>query len=39
VQTNNLGTNWVNVAGSDFTNLVPLNTTNDSVFFRLMRPY
>jgi hypothetical protein len=38
-QTNNLGTNWVNVAGSDFTNLVPLNTTNDSVFFRLMRPY
>jgi hypothetical protein len=44
-QTNNLtaglGTNWVNVTGSDQTNqmTVPLNSTNGSVFFRLVRPY
>lgn len=44
-QTNNLatglGTNWVNMTGSDQTNQLkmPLNSTNGSVFFRLMRPY
>jgi hypothetical protein len=44
-QTNNLasglGTNWVNVAGSDQTNQVPVpvSTTNGAVFFRLVRPY
>ena len=39
-QTNSLGTNWVNVAGSAQTNLVamPLNTTNGAVFFRLVGP-
>ncbi len=44
-QTNNLtrglGTNWVNVPTSIQTNqmTVPLNSTNGSVFFRLVRPY
>jgi hypothetical protein len=40
-QTNGLGTNWVNMPGSDQTNqmTVPLNSTNGSVFFRLVRPY
>jgi fibronectin type 3 domain-containing protein len=44
-QTNNLGsglgTNWINVTGSDQTNqlTVPLNSTNGAVFFRLVRPY
>ena len=44
-QTNNLAvglsTNWVNVAGSTQTNqiLLPLNTVNGTVFFRLVRPY
>ena len=44
-QTNNLavglGTNWVNVSNSTQTNQVtmPANTTNGSVFFRLVRPY
>ncbi len=40
-QTNGLGTNWVNMPGSDQTNqmTVPLNSTNCSVFFRLVRPY
>ena len=40
-QTNGLGTNWVNMPGSDQTNqmTVPLNSTNGSVFFRLLRPY
>jgi hypothetical protein len=44
-QTNNLisglGTNWINVASSDQTNqfTVPLNSTDGSVFFRLVRPY
>ena len=44
-QTNNLtsglGTNWVNVPASMQTNqmTVPLNSTNGSVFFRLVRPY
>ena len=35
-----LGTNWVNVPGSDQTNLlaVPLDLANGSVFFRLVRP-
>ncbi len=39
-QTNSLGTNWVNVAGSTQTNLVTmlLNTTNGAVFFRLVWP-
>jgi hypothetical protein len=39
--TSGLGTNWVNVASSTQTNqmTVPLNSTNDSVFFRLVRPY
>jgi len=44
-QTNNLtsglGTNWVNLPASMQTNQmsVPLNATNGSVFFRLVRPY
>jgi alpha-L-arabinofuranosidase len=40
-QTNDLGTNWVNVPASMQTNqmTVPLNSTNGSVFFRLVRPY
>ena len=40
-QTNNLGTNWVNVPASMQTNqmTVPLDSTNGSVFFRLVRPY
>jgi hypothetical protein len=35
-----LGTNWVNVPGSDQTNLlvVPIDLANGSVFFRLVRP-
>jgi cellulose 1,4-beta-cellobiosidase len=39
--TSGLGTNWVNVTSSDQTNqlTVPLNSTNGSVFFRLVRPY
>ena len=39
--TTGLGTNWVNMTGSDQTNqmTVPLNSTNGSVFFRLVRPY
>ena len=34
-------TNWVNVTASMQTNqmTVPLNSTNGSVFFRLVRPY
>ena len=45
-QTNNLdggglGMNWVNVVGSNQTNrmIIPLNSTNRSVFFQLVRPY
>jgi hypothetical protein len=43
-QTNNLtsglDTNWVNVPASIQTNqmTVPLNSTDGSVFFRLVRP-
>ena len=43
-QTNSLavglGTNWVNVFGSDQTNqvLLPLNTADGAVFLRLLRP-
>ena len=43
-QTNSLavglGTNWSNIAGSAQTNqmTLPLDTTDDAVFFRLMRP-
>ncbi len=43
-QTNSLAvglsTNWVNVTGSTQTNLVamPVNPTNEAVFFRLVRP-
>jgi hypothetical protein len=39
-QTNNLGTNWVNVSASAQTNqmTLPINATG-AVFFRLMRPY
>jgi len=35
-----LGTNWVEVSGSDQTNqtMLPLNPTNGAVFFRLKRP-
>ena len=35
-----LGTNWSTVAGSGQTNqiMLPLNATNDAVFFRLIRP-
>ena len=34
-------TNWVNVTASMQTNqmTVPVNSTNGSVFFRLVRPY
>jgi hypothetical protein len=37
-QTNSLGTNWVNVAGSGQTNqvLLPLNAADGAVFFRLV---
>ena len=44
MQTNSigegLGTNWVNVSGSDATNqiFIPLNTTNGGAFFRLAYP-
>lgn len=44
VQTNSLaaglGTNWVTVDGSTGTNqmIIPLNTTNGSVFYRLVYP-
>jgi hypothetical protein len=44
-QTNNLsvglGTNWINVFASAPTNqmTLPMNATNGSVFFRLVRPY
>jgi glucose/arabinose dehydrogenase len=44
VQTNNLnagiGTNWVTVAGSTATNqvVIPLDPSNDSVFYRLAVP-
>jgi hypothetical protein len=44
MQTNSLatglGTNWVTVPGSIGTNqmLVPIGTTNGSVFFRLVYP-
>ena len=40
-QTNNLGTNWVNVTSSAQTNQVtlPVDTANGAVFFRLVRPY
>jgi hypothetical protein len=43
-QTNSLsvglGTNWVNVTGSDQTNqmTLPFNVTNGAVFFRLVQP-
>ena len=35
-----LGTNWVNVSGSDATNQIsiPINTVNGSAFFRLVSP-
>jgi aryl-phospho-beta-D-glucosidase BglC (GH1 family) len=41
ILTAGLGTNWVNVASSMQTNqiTVPLDSTNGSVFFRLVRPY
>ena len=44
MQTNSvdegLGTNWVNVSGSDATNQIsiPINTVNGSAFFRLVSP-
>ncbi len=44
MQTNSidqgLGTNWVNVSGSDATNQIsiPFNAVNDNVFFRLVSP-
>jgi hypothetical protein len=39
-QTNSLGTNWVNLAGSTQTNQVPaVDAANGAVFFRLVRPY
>jgi hypothetical protein len=39
-QTNNLGTNWVDVAGSTGTNrtTIPIDSVNQSVFFRLIYP-
>jgi hypothetical protein len=44
MQTNSidegLGTNWVNISGSDATNqiYIPINTVNGSTFFRLVFP-
>jgi len=44
MQTNSidegLGTNWVDVSGSDATNQIsiPINTATGSVFFRLVFP-
>jgi hypothetical protein len=40
MQTNNLGTNWFSVSGSQGTNrmLFPIMTTNGSAFFRLVYP-
>jgi hypothetical protein len=44
MQTNSvdegLGTNWVNISGSDATNQIsiPINTVNGSAFFRLVSP-
>jgi hypothetical protein len=37
-QTNSLGTNWVDVAGSSSSNVIaiPINPTNGSVFYRLI---
>jgi len=37
-QTNGLGTNWFDVSGADTTNqvVVPINGTNNSVFFRMV---
>ena len=39
-QTNGLGTNWFTVSGSSATNkiVLPINSTNSSVFFRLAYP-
>ena len=39
-QTNRLGTNWVDVAGSAQTNqlAMPVDKANSAVFFRLVRP-
>jgi hypothetical protein len=39
-QTNALGTKWTTVAGSDATNqmTIPVATTNNSVFYRLVYP-
>lgn len=39
-QTNSLGKNWFTVSSSDLTNyiLLPVNTANGSVFFRLVYP-
>ena len=40
LQTNRLGTNWVNVTGSAQTNLVamPVDKANSAAFFRLVQP-
>jgi len=39
-QTNDLGTNWVNVSASTQTNqmMLPINAANGAVFFRLAHP-
>jgi hypothetical protein len=40
MQTNGLGTNWVNVASSTMTNMMrlPIDTQQSSMFFRLIYP-
>jgi hypothetical protein len=40
MQTNLLGTNWVDVPGATTTNLMtlPVNPANASVFYRLVYP-
>jgi len=39
-QSNNLGTNWFNVAGSTMTNtmFLPVDAANQNVFYRLVSP-
>jgi hypothetical protein len=38
MQTNGLGTNWVNVPNANYFNVLSLPMTNDSAFFRLVYP-
>jgi hypothetical protein len=38
MQTNRLGTNWVNVPNADYVNMLQLPMTNGIAFFRLVYP-